>query len=121
LDSTLSDLEKGVILGLLIGEGHFGGDGKQPQVTLRMHVRHERLMLWLNDHIRWSRLYGPYNHGGRHYFQLMIRGEALRSQLAPMLAALPWEELDDHSHARFTEMLERYRTLFEVVSPGSST
>ena len=31
----------GMLLGLLVGEGHFGGDGKQPQVTLRMHARHE--------------------------------------------------------------------------------
>ncbi len=120
MESTLSDFEKGVILGLLIGEGHFGGDGKQPQVTLRMHVRHERLLLWLNDRIRWSRLYGPYHHGGRHYLQLMIRGEALRSILAPLLAQLPWEEIDDHSHGRFQEMLERYGAASEVVSPGSS-
>ena len=121
MESTLSDFEKGVILGLLIGEGHFGGDGKQPQVTLRMHVRHERLLLWLNDRIRWSRLYGPYHHGGRHYLQLMIRGEALRSILAPLLARLPWAEIDDHSHGRFTEMLARYGAAENVVSPGSSS
>jgi len=120
VDSGLSDFEKGVILGLLIGEGHFGGDGKQPQITLRMHVRHERLVLWLHDRIRWSRLYGPYHHGGRHYFQLMIRGEALRAELAPMLAELPWESIDDHSHDRFKDMLGRYAVI-ETVSPGSST
>ena len=27
--------------------GLFGGDGKQPQITLRMHVRHEALFHWL--------------------------------------------------------------------------
>src|SRR5262245_24853141 len=33
----LDDFSIGFLLGLLVGEGHFGGDGRQPQVTLRMH------------------------------------------------------------------------------------
>ena len=28
IENGISDFEKGLILGLLIGEGHFGGDGK---------------------------------------------------------------------------------------------
>lgn len=120
MQPALSEFEKGIILGLLIGEGHFGGDGKQPQITLRMHVRHERLLVWLHERIRWSRLYGPYHHGGRHYLQLMIRGEALRSELAPVLDELPWEQIDDHSYGRFTAMLEQYGLRDDVVSPGSS-
>jgi hypothetical protein len=117
----LSEFEKGLILGVLIGAGHFGGDGKQPHITLKMNVRHERLLRWLNDRIRWSRLYGPYHHDGRHYLQLMIRGPALRQELAPLLAALPWAEIDDHSYSRFIEMLERYNMPADIVSPSSST
>lgn len=117
----LSEFERGLILGVLIGEGHFGGDGKQPQITLKMHVRHERLLRWLNDRIRWSRLYGPYHHDNRHFLQLMIRGPALRQALAPMLYGLPWAEIDDYSHARFLDMLKRYGLLEDVVSPGGST
>ena len=37
--------DEGIVVGLLVGQGHFGGDGRQPQVTLRMHVRHEALMI----------------------------------------------------------------------------
>jgi hypothetical protein len=118
---SLSEFESGLILGVLIGAGHFGGDGKQPQVTLKMSVRHERLLRWLNDRIRWSRLYGPYHHDNRHYLQLMIRGPALSQELAPTLCRLPWAEIDDHSHARFIDMLRRYGLLEEVVSRGSST
>ena len=121
MESDLSEFEKGLILGVLIGEGHFGGDGKQPQITLKMNVRHERLLMWLNDRIRWSRLYGPYHHDGRHYLQLMIRGPALRTELAPILATLPWPEIDDYSHARFVAMLQRYGVLDSVVSPSGST
>jgi hypothetical protein len=120
VETELSDFEKGLILGLLIGEGHFGGDGKQAQITLKMHVRHELLLHWVNDRIRWSRLYGPYHHDGRDYLQLMIRGAALRLELGPMLASLPWAEIDDHSYGRFVTMLARYGLTEEIVSPGSS-
>lgn len=117
----LSDFEKGLILGLLIGEGHFGGDGKQPQITLKMHVRHERLLRWVHNRVRWAHLYGPYHHADRHYMQLMIRGPALRWALGPVLYSLPWEEIDDHSFGRFVQMLKKYGIFDEVVSRGSSS
>jgi hypothetical protein len=116
--AKLSDFEKGLLLGVLIGEGHFGGDGKQPQVTIKMHVRHERLMRWLYNRVPHSRLYGPYNHGGRHYFQLMFRGEGLKSVLAPLLCGLPWPEIDDHSHSRFVQMLKNYGVPPDVLHPA---
>ena len=111
----LTDFEKGVILGLLIGEGHFGGDLKQPQITLKMHVRHQQLLHWVHNRVRWSKLYGPYHHDGRHAMQLMMRGPALRWGIGPMLYSLPWEQIDDHSHGRFIEMLRKYGLFEEVV------
>jgi hypothetical protein len=100
--------DEGIVVGLLIGEGHFGGDGRQPQVTLRMHVRHEALMRWLADRFPRSRLYGPYHHGGRHYFQWMARGEALVADLLPILERHVTPELDGHAHERLTSMLDGY-------------
>ena len=87
--------DEGIVVGLLVGEGHFGGDGRQPQVTLRMHVRHEALMRWLVDRFPRSRLYGPYHHGNRHYFQWMARGEALVVDLLPILERNLTPELDE--------------------------
>ena len=52
----MNSFASGLILGLLVGEGHFGGDGKQPQVTLRMHIRHEPLFRWLVQEVPGSRL-----------------------------------------------------------------
>jgi hypothetical protein len=104
----LDDLSLGVLIGLLVGEGHFGGDGVRAQVTLRMHVRHERLFRWLTAMIPGSRLYGPYDHGGRRYFQWMVRGRALEEHLIPHLQdRLP--DLDDYAAGRFRTMCERYR------------
>ena len=98
----------GVLVGILVGEGSFGGDGRQPQVTLRMHVRHEALFRWLQREVPCGRLYGPYSHGGREYFQWMCRGEPLRRELAPFLARHLSPEIDAAVHARFADMCARY-------------
>jgi hypothetical protein len=103
-----TEVEHGILVGLLVGEGHFGGDGRQPQVTLRMHVRHEAMFRWLERTFPGGKLYGPYDHGGRHYFQWMARGTYLRDELVPILEASLRPDLDAYSYARFVEMRERY-------------
>src|SRR5579871_3948044 len=100
--------QAGVLLGLLVGEGTFGGDGRQPHVVLRMHVRHERLFHWLKARFPYARLYGPYHHSGRDYYQFMWRGTALRYGLMPWLESLPWPEIDGYSYERYQAMKERY-------------
>jgi hypothetical protein len=112
--------DEGIVVGLLIGEGHFGGDGRQPQVTVRMHVRHETLMRWLADRFPRSRLYGPYHHGGRHYMQWMIRGEALLEDLLPILERHLTPELDAHAADRVAAMRDRYADVFARLRARSS-
>lgn len=104
----LAPFDAGIALGLLIGEGTFGGDGRQPHVVLRMHVRHEPLFRWLKARFPYARLYGPYNHSGREYFQLMWRGTQLQFGLMPLLESLPWAEIDPHAYQRYCAMKERY-------------
>ncbi len=99
----------GFLLGILIGEGHFGGDGKQPQITLRMHVRHEQIFRWLVHFVPGSKLYGPYHHGGRNYYQWMARGEALRKYLVPLFNKSSLKYLDPYTYARFQNMLQEYK------------
>lgn len=98
----------GLLIGLLIGEGHFGGDGRQPHLVLRMHARHEALFHWLLDAVPGSRLYGPYHHGGRHYYQWMARGPALRA-LLPILDTIPWRDIDPPTWERYQAMKRTYR------------
>jgi hypothetical protein len=105
---VLSELDQGVIVGLLVGQGSFGGDGRQPHVTLKMHIRHEALLRWLESRVPGSRLYGPYDHGGRRYFQWMARGPALVEQLLPILEAHITPDLDEPAHERLSTMTERY-------------
>jgi hypothetical protein len=109
----LSEFERGLVVGLLLGEGSFGGDGKQPQVTLRMHVRHEALFEWLVERFPRTKLYGPYTHGGRSYFQWMARGRALVEDLLPLLEEGLTSSLDGHAAARLQTMTERYAAFIE--------
>jgi len=110
--SPLNELERGILVGILIGEGHFGGDGKNPQITLRMHVRHEALFLWLRERFPRSRLYGPYSHGGRNYYQWMVRGPALAEDVLPVIESVLTEQLDAYAAARVRQMKERYGAFF---------
>lgn len=101
------DVEIGLLLGVLIGEGHFGGDGRQPQVTLRMHTDHEALFHWIVDRFGGA-LYGPYHHGGRSYYQWMARGVFLRETLLPLLERHLRPELDGKTFGRYEDMKSRY-------------
>jgi hypothetical protein len=109
----LSEFDRGLLLGLLIGEGSFGGDGRQPQVVLRMHVRHEAIFRWLQDRFPDSRLYGPYHHSGRHYYQWMARGRTLVADLLPLLDPEEIAQIDGHAATRIAAMRERYAAVIE--------
>src|SRR3954465_10299836 len=93
----LGGLGRWVLVGILIGEGSFGGDGRQPQVALRMHTRHEALFRWLEARFPRTKLYGPYPHGGRSYFQWMARGHALVEDVLPWLEDVVTPALDEHA------------------------
>ncbi len=107
-DGETGAFDHGLLLGLLVASGHFGGDGRQPQVTLRMHTDHEKLFRWLGRAFPGGKLYGPYHHGGRSYYQWMARGRFLRDTLLPVLERHLTAELDGKAFRRFQEMKERY-------------
>jgi hypothetical protein len=104
----LTNFERGFLTGILVGEGSFGGDGRQPQVTLRMHTRHAAIFRWLADRFPRTRVYGPYNHGGRSYFQWMARGVALVEDVLPILERSIGPGVDEHASERLDLMLSRY-------------
>jgi hypothetical protein len=108
----LTDVERGLVVGVLIGEGHFGGDGRKPQITLRMHVRHAALFQWLQARFPRARLYGPYSHDGRNYYQWMARGAALAEDVLPLVEAVLTDEIDSHVAERVREMRVRYADFF---------
>jgi hypothetical protein len=73
-----------------------------------MHVRHEAVFRWLMDRFPDTRLYGPYHHGGRSYYQWMARGRTLVRDVLPVLERARVAELDSHAADRLATMRERY-------------
>ena len=116
----LSAFDQGLLTGLLLGEGHFGGDGRQPQITVRMHTRHEGLFRWLMERFPRTRLYGPYDHGGRSYYQWMARGPALVEDVLPVLEAGITPELDAHAYARLESMRASYAEYIASIRARSA-
>lgn len=115
----MTDYELGLFVGLLIGEGHFGGDGRQAQITLRMHTDHEVLFRWIERTVPppGGRLYGPYEHGGRRYYQWMARGPYLRHVILPLLDRCLSPALDLKTWNRYQAMKARYGLLGEAPAP----
>lgn len=108
----LSDIERGLAAGVLLSDGSFGGDGRQPHIILRKHVRHEQLVRWLELRFPASRLYGPYHHGDRSYFQWVARGRALVQEVLPVIEPLITPDLDAHAAGRLAEMRQNYAAFF---------
>jgi hypothetical protein len=113
----LSDVERGLVAGILLSDGSFGGDGRQPHVILRKHVRHEPLVRWLVDRFPRSRLYGPYHHGDRSYFQWVARGRALVEDVLPVIEPVIAPGLDPHAAGRIADMRERYASYIARYEP----
>jgi hypothetical protein len=116
----ISDFDAGFLVGLLVGEGHFGGDARQPQITLRMHTDHAAVFSWLLEHVPGGRLYGPYHHSGRSYYQWMARGPFLRAALVPLLDRHLGPQHSERVHERFQAMKARYRLGTTATGPPSS-
>ena len=106
--AVMTDFEEGFLLGILVGEGHFGGHGNSALVSVRMHVRQAELFHWLAMHVPGSRLYGPYHHGGRHCFVWVVRSTALREEMVPFLKR-HLDKVDSHIRERITNMFNKYR------------
>lgn len=118
--AELSDFEQGYLLGILASGASFGGTGREPQILLRLHTRHAALLRWMERALEGSRLYGPYFHGGRAYFQWSARGSFLRQELVPLIARhAAW--LDDHVRERFLDMCRRYGMSPEAQTEGGLT
>jgi len=100
----LNDLERGLVVGLLIGEGHFGVDGLRAQINVRMHVRHEPLLRWLQTLFPRGALYGPYEGAGRRWMQWMARGPGLVCDLLPAIEPVLQTGIDPHVLERVERM-----------------
>jgi hypothetical protein len=100
----LNDLERGLVTGLVIGEGHFGADRGRAQVVVKMHVRHEPLLRWVAHLFPRGALYGPYQGDGREWMQWMARGAGLVCDFLPAVEPVLRTGIDPHVLGRLDWM-----------------
>jgi hypothetical protein len=103
----MDDFDKGFVIGLVIGEGSFTGDKKQPTLSIKLHARDPEPLQRL-ARLLGGRIFGPYKHGGRHYHLWHLRGPDLRSALPLFLEHLPqgWKRTQFEAwHHRYSHAL----------------
>ena len=106
-----TEFDAGFVVGLLVGEGHFGGDWKQPQVVISMTDRHRQVFAWLLATFPGSRVNGPYRNAGLgklSVYRWMARGPFLRQSLVPYLDQYMSPTRDEYSFGRYQAMKEQY-------------
>jgi hypothetical protein len=100
----LNDLERGLVTGLVIGEGHLGADRGRAQIVVKMHVRHEPLLRWVAQLFPRGALYGPYRSDGREWMQWMARGAGLVCDFLPAVEPVLRTGIDPHVLGRLNLM-----------------
>lgn len=78
----------GYLVGLVVGEGSFTADRGSPVLSLKMNDEDPAPLQVLATSLG-GKVYGPYVHGGRHYFVYRLRGENLRTAIPVLVTHLP--------------------------------
>jgi hypothetical protein len=97
------EFDIGYIMGLIVGQGSFTADRRQPYLQVKIHVRDPFPLRHLTEQLG-GRVYGPYRHQTRHYYTWLLRGPALRAAVPIFRTYLPesWRReqfqqwLDEH-------------------------
>jgi hypothetical protein len=103
----MNSFERGFLVGFFVGQGSFGGDGKQPHIILRMHVQHSGLLDRLVKLIPGSKINGPYANGSKSYLQWSVRGIPMQNLVqSGVLEDL--KDWDEDAYVRYRNMVDRY-------------
>lgn len=102
-------LRPGYVMGLIVGEGSFTGDRAAPALSVKLHELDPQPLRFLRRTLG-GRIYGPYQHAGRHYRLFVLRGLDLRERIPLFLYHLP----PSRKRLQFAEWAIRYRLLDPV-------
>lgn len=111
--NALSSFQIGYIMGLVVGEGSFTGDRRQPALQVKLHEADPE-PLFLLQHLLGGHVFGPYEHNRRHYCVYMLRGRALRAAIPLFERHLP----DSRRRRQFEAWLQQRSRFFDAVTPS---
>jgi hypothetical protein len=103
----MQPFEIGYIMGLVVGEGCFTADRQQPSLQIKLHARDPFPLRFVSERLG-GRVFGPYRHQGRHYFNWILRGRELRAALPLFRDYLP----ESWKREQFERWLDRHRLFF---------
>jgi hypothetical protein len=105
----------GYAMGLIVGEGSFTGDKRQPSLEVKLHRRDLEPLEHLQRTLG-GRIFGPYARGSRNLYAYMLRGGALRQALPTLQEFLPqsWKRV------QFDEWQRKYADFFRTTEPSSA-
>ncbi len=104
----------GYALGLIVGEGSFTGDRRQPSLEVKLHRRDPEPL----EHLRRTfggKIFGPYARAGRSLFVYMLRGEALRAALPILHEHLP----DSWKRHQYEQWRLKYAAQLDRTEPSA--
>jgi hypothetical protein len=97
----------GYAMGIIVGEGSFTGSGVVPVLSVKLHAR-DPVPLQALRALLGGLAFGPYRHGGRHYFVYRLGGAELRRALPLFDVYLPpsyrREQYDDWRRRYFADV-----------------
>ena len=82
-----------------------GGSPKSPSACTRVTGAY---LSGSNRVFPGGRLYDPYHHSGRSYYQWMARGKFLREVMVPLLDHHLSPSIDEYAFMRYAHIKERY-------------
>ena len=97
------------IMGLVVGEGSFTADRRQPYLQVKLHARDPFPLRHLADRLG-GRVYGPYRHQTRHYYIWLLRGQALKAAVPIFRAYLP----ESWRREQFERWLQQHSGFFAL-------
>lgn len=105
----LTEYQRGVVVGLLLGEGSFYSSGRSWKCAVKMHIRSHGLLETMRDWTGLGRIHGPYHHGGRSYSMWVIDTRNDLLDLCDFLDAVDFPELCTWvGGARYGEWRKRF-------------
>ena len=105
----MREFDIGYIMGLVVSEGSFTADRRQPYLQLKSHVRDPFPLRYLADRLG-GRVYGPYRHQTRHYYTWLLRGPELKSAIPIFRAYLP----ESWKREQFERWLDQHAGYFSL-------
>ena len=112
--SVVNPFDVGFAMGLIVAEGSFTGDRRQPSLEIKLHRRDIEPLEQL-QRVMGGRIFGPYAHGGRNLYAYMLRGRELKDAMPLLQRHLPpsWKRV------QFEAWRTKYADYFDRPQPSS--